>query len=261
MRRLLCVLALGLCAFQVQAAMIERPVDYSIDGREHRGYVIYDDAVKTQRPLLLLVPNWLGTTSANRQQAAEVAGQRYVVMVVDMYGRDQQPADSGAAGKAVSALYGDRAELRKRIAAAQAEALRAALEKNWPADVRRVGAIGFCFGGATVLELARSGADVAAVVSLHGNLALEAEARNQPIRARVLALHGDADPYVPEAQVQAFVGEMRSAGADWQLVRYGGAVHSFTDPAANTPGKSQYDARTARRAFALMHEFLAEAFR
>ncbi|HEY0973895.1 MAG TPA: dienelactone hydrolase family protein [Solimonas sp.] len=242
------------------AAPVEKAVDYAIEGQPHRGYLVYDNAVTTTRPLLVLVPNWLGTNAANRKQAAEIAGKDYVVFVADMFGRDRQPADTTAAGKAVGALYGDRALLRTRVTAAKREALAQIKRAKLPADPARVAAIGFCFGGASVLELARTGDDVAAVVSFHGNLSLEAPAENQPIRTRILALHGDADPYVPAAQVEAFLTEMRAAKPDWQLVSYGGAVHSFTDPDANLPGQAMYDARIAKRAFDEMRRFLDEAF-
>lgn len=259
-RRILAAGALLACA-AADAAMVEQAADYRVGEQSFRGYVIYDAALKVRRPLVVLVPNWLGANAANRRQAAEIAGKDYVVFVADMFGKDQLPADGAAAGKAVAAVYSDRAELRRRIAAAKAEAIRHASAEKLPADVRRVAAIGFCFGGAVALELARSGDDVAAVVSFHGGLALEGPAQNQPIQARILALHGDADPFVPAAQVNAFEEEMRNAGADWQLVRFGGAVHSFTDPDANMPGKAQYDPKVARRAFAMMKDFLAEAFR
>ena len=247
-------------AAQVQAAPVEKAVDYLIDGQPHRGYAYYDNAAKASRPLLVMVPNWLGTSAANRRQAAEIAGKDYVVFLADMYGRDQQPADSAAAGKTVTALYGNRTLLRSRILANKQQALQYAQRARLPADLDRVAAIGFCFGGAAVLELARTGDDIAAVVSFHGNLSLEAPAENQPIRTRILALHGDADPYVPAKQVEAFLTEMRAAKPDWQLVSFGGAVHSFTDPDANMPGQAQYDARIARRAFEMMRSFLAEAF-
>ncbi|MFA5940406.1 MAG: dienelactone hydrolase family protein [Sinimarinibacterium sp.] len=242
------------------AEVVERPLDYTVGEQTHRGYFIYDDAKSTPRPLIVLVPNWLGTTAANRKQAGEIAGSDYVVFVADMYGNDRQPTDAAAAGKAVGALYADRSLLRQRIAAAKSTAIDQARQTRIPADLARVAAIGFCFGGATVIELARSGDDVAAVVSFHGNLSLPGDIASAPIRTRILALHGDADPYVPAEQVNAFVDEMRAAKADWQLVRFGGAVHSFTDPDANQPGKAMYDAKVARRAFEMMRDFLAEAF-
>ncbi|TJY65325.1 dienelactone hydrolase family protein [Sinimarinibacterium sp. CAU 1509] len=248
-------------ASQTGAQIVEKIVDYRMGDREHRAYVYYDDSIRSSRPLLLMVPNWLGTTAANRSQAAQIAGRDYVVFVADMYGRDAQPADAAAAGRTVQALYGDRADLRRRILAAHEQALAWAAQAADIADVQRFAAIGFCFGGATVLELARTGTPLSAVVSFHGNLSLPpSEVPDQPLRTRILALHGDADPYVPQPQVDAFVEEMRSAGADWQLVRFGGAVHSFTDPDANTPGKAQYNPKAAHRAYAMMRNFLADAF-
>jgi len=249
-----------LLAAAVSAATGEKIVDYSIDGKPYRGYYYADAAAKAPLPLVVLVPNWLGNSPANLKQAREIAGSDYAVFVADMYGKDHLPKDPAAAGNAVTALYGDRAELRKRIAAAKAEGLAYAQKNKLKVDTAKVAAIGFCFGGATVLELARTGDDLAAVVSFHGNLSLEAPAQNAPIRTRVLALHGDADPYVPAKQVDPFLEEMRASGADWQLVRYGGAVHSFTDPDANMPGQAMYDAKVARRAFAEMKDFLTEAF-
>ncbi len=246
---------------QPEAQIVEKTVNYRMGDREHRAYVYYDDSIRTPRPLLLMVPNWLGTSAANRRQAAQIAGRDYVVFVADIYGRDAQPADAAAAGRAVQALYGDRTELRLRVSAAHDQARAWAAQATDIADAQRLAAIGFCFGGATVLELARTGAAMAGVVSFHGNLSLPPGAvTDQPLRTRILALHGDADPYVPPPQVDAFLEEMRMAGADWQLVRFGGAVHSFTDPDANTPGKAQYNAKAAHRAYAMMRNFLADAF-
>lgn len=245
------------------AAPAEKGVDYKIGKAEYHGTLYYDDAAARPLPLVLLVPNWLGTTPANLKQARDVAGRDYAVFVVDMYGKGQRPADQAAAGKAVAALYGDRAELRSRIVGGKREALAYLAKNPLPVDTGRIAAIGFCFGGATVVELARTGDPLAAVVSFHGNLSLDSPAPTgdaQPIRASILALHGDDDPYVPPKQVDAFLAEMRAAKADWELVRYSGAVHSFTDVDANTPGQAMYDAKVARRAFANMKDFLAERF-
>jgi dienelactone hydrolase len=256
-----CVIGFALACASFAAAAAEKVIDYKIDGQNYRGYAYFDDTIKTPRPLLVLIPNWLGTTAANREQAATIAGSDYVVFVADMYGTDAQPDGPEAAGKLVGSLYANRPLLRERVLAAKATALRSIKEAKLPADPSKVAAIGFCFGGATALELARTGDDIAAAVSFHGNLSLPAGKEiAAPIKARILALHGDADPYVPAEQVDAFQDEMRSADVDWQLVRFGGAVHSFTDVHANQPGKSQYDARVARRAFGMMRDFLAEAF-
>lgn len=252
--------ALALVSVSVHAGMVETPVDYRHGGETYRGYLIHDDAVQAPRPLLLLVPNWLGTTPENRQQAAEIAGQDYVVFVADMFGVGRQPADTDAAGKAVGALYADRKELRSRAAAALKQAEKSVRKAKLAVQGAQPAVIGFCFGGATALEMARAGTPLAATVSFHGNLSLSAEApTNKPFKTRILALHGDADPFVPVEQVDAFVREMRASTVDWQLVSYGGAVHSFTDPNANWPGKAEYHPVIARRAFAQMRDFLAES--
>lgn len=241
-------------------ANVERSVDYTVGGKPCRGYAIWDDASAAPRPLVVSVPNFMGPTPANRDQARAIAGSGYVVFVADMYGRDALPPEPAAAMAQMKALQADRAELRRRILGAKAAALDFARSGAAPADGSKVGAIGFCFGGLIVLELARSGDDVAAVVSFHGVLTLDSPAENRPIRTRVLALHGDDDPHVPPAQVQAFETEMRAAKADWQLVRFGGAAHSFMDPNAKMAGSAMYDPKVARRAYAMMKDFLAEAF-
>ena len=251
---------LALLAGSAAAKPVAQTVDYRIGDESFRGYAYYDSA-KKNLPVVVLIPNWLGNNADNLKQAQEIAGKDYFVFVADMYGLGKLPANTDEAGKAVGALYKDRATLRTRASAAKAEALRFAIANKLSVDTRRVAAIGFCFGGATALEMARSGEPLAAAVSFHGNLSLDAPAENQPITARVLALHGDADPFVPPAQVAAFEDEMRKGNVDWQLVSYGGAVHSFTDPKAAWPGKAEYNPKIARRAFATMRDFLAESFK
>ncbi|AXQ27702.1 dienelactone hydrolase family protein [Solimonas sp. K1W22B-7] len=253
--------ACALCAAcGAQAKGIEKTVDYSVGDQPYRGYIYYDSAGPKKRPVVLMVPNWMGTSEANRRQARQIAGRDYVVFLADMYGRDQQPANPDAAGKLVGQLYGNRLLLRTRVKAAKEQAQAAVKRLKLPANAERIAAIGFCFGGSTVLELARTGEELDAVVSFHGNPSLDAPAPSQPPKTRILVLHGDSDPYVPVAQINAFLDEMRTAKADWQMVRFGGAVHSFTDPDANQPGKAMYDAKSARRAFAMMRDFLADSF-
>jgi dienelactone hydrolase len=128
-------------------------------------------------------------------------------------------------------------------------------------DTSKLATFGFCFGGCCSLELARTGADLKAAVSFHGTLDTPNPADANKIKGSVLVLHGASDPLVPKEQLPAFEDEMNAAGVDWQLLSYGGAVHSFTDPHANVPGKMMYDAKTAKRAFAAMHNLLDEVFR
>ncbi|CAE6925702.1 MULTISPECIES: dienelactone hydrolase family protein [Pseudomonas] len=240
------------------AEMVAKTVGYEIDGAEYEGLLVYDQSIKTPRPGLLMVPNWLGVTENAAKKAALVAGDKYVVFVADMYGKSIRPTNPEEAGKAAGAVRADRAMMRKRAQSAvevlKAEGAGVAL------DASRLGAIGFCFGGGTVLELARSGADLKAFVSFHGNLDTPNPDDAKNIKAPVLVLHGADDPSVPQAQVDGFVAEMKSAKADWQLVSYGGAVHSFTNPDANVPGRNQYHPLVAARSFKAMHNLLDEVF-
>ena len=156
-----------------------------------------------------------------------------------------------------NSLKGDRPLLRKRMAAAL-EQLKA--QKGLPLDARKLGAIGFCFGGTAALELARAGADLGGVVTFHGGLSSPTPADASHIKGKVLVLHGADDPFVPPDEVKAFEEEMRAARLDWELVKFGNAVHSFTDPDANMPGQAQYNPTVAKRAYKMMNDYFAEAF-
>ncbi len=249
---------IGLLALTAVAKPVQKPVKYELNGTKFEGVLIYEDAVKTPRPGLVLVPNWMGINPANLKQAVEVAGKDYILFVADMYGESVRPKTPEEAGKAAGAVKGDRALMRARVNKAL-ELLRSE-GKAVGLDAKKLGAIGFCFGGTSVLELARSGADVAGVVSFHGGLDAPMPADAKGITAKVLALHGADDPYESPAEVAGFQEEMRKAKTDWQLVVYGNAVHSFTDVDANMPGKAQYNPKVAKRAYKAMNDFFAEAF-
>ncbi|WP_028239269.1 dienelactone hydrolase family protein [Stutzerimonas azotifigens] len=241
-----------------QAAVVVQPVGYEIDGEPFEGALVYDDSVSGPRPGLVMVPNWLGVTDRAAEKAARAAGQKYVVFVADMYGKATRPADANEAKAAASAVRGDRPLMRKRAQAA-VDVFRE--QAGEVLDEDRLAAIGFCFGGGSVLELARSGADLKAFVSFHGNLDTPNPDDAKAIKAPVLVLHGADDPSVPKEQVDAFIVEMQGAeDVDWQFVGYGGAVHSFTDPYANVPGRNEYNPTVARRAFAAMNDLLDEVF-
>jgi dienelactone hydrolase len=246
-----------LLAIPATAKMVERKVAYEVDKTKLESVLVYDDAGPA-RPGLVLIPNWMGIDEPNLKQAAEVARRGYVILVADLFGVTGRPHNGDEAGKISGALKGDRPLLRRRVAAAL-EQLKA--QKGVPLDVRRLGAIGFCFGGTSALELARSGADVAGVVSFHGGLSSPSPADASQIKGKVLALHGADDPFVPPDEVKAFEDEMRAAKLDWQLVKFGNAVHGFTDVDANLPGKLMYDEKATRRGYALMDAFFAEAFK
>ena len=155
-------------------------------------------------------------------------------------------------------LKNDRALLRKRMWAAYDMLKNQGLAQ---VDSSKLATFGFCFGGCCSLELARSGAPLQATVSFHGSLDTPNAVDAKSIKGSVLVLHGASDPLVPSEQLPVFETEMNAAGVDWQLTSYGGAVHSFTDPHANVPGKMMYDAKTSSRAFTAMHNLLDEVFR
>ncbi|WP_225410510.1 dienelactone hydrolase family protein [Stigmatella hybrida] len=257
MTRVLGVLV-GLMALTAAAKPVQKPVKYELDGTKFEGVLVYDDSVKKPRPGLVMVPNWLGINEATLKMATNVAGKQYIVFVTDMYGEAVRPKNQQEAGQAAGAVKGDRKLMRARVNKGL-ELLRAE-GKAAKLDDKKVGAIGFCFGGTSVLELARSGANVAGVVSFHGGLDAPAPAAENALTAKVLALHGADDPFVPATEVKGFEDEMRKAKADWELVSYGGAVHSFTEPEANAPGQAHYNAKVAKRAFQAMNNFFAEAF-
>ena len=262
MRRLVFAIGLLFAATPVFAKMQAKPVEWSVGQERFSGYVVYDDAAKAKRPGLVMVPNWMGVTDDAVARAKAIAGDDYVVLVADVWGKGKQPKDSAEAGKFAGALRGeDRGPLRARIEAALAT-LKAQAGKA-PLDASKLGAFGFCFGGSTVLELARSGADVAGVVSLHGGLAPGAKSQTAAsIKAPVLVLNGADDKATPDADILAFEKEMDAARADWQFVDFSGAVHCFAEPSAgNDPASNcRYDARAAKRAYRMMDDFFRERF-
>ncbi|EPJ89568.1 MULTISPECIES: dienelactone hydrolase family protein [Pseudomonas] len=233
-------------------------VVYQIDGQPYESRLVFDSGDASSRPGLLMAPNWMGVSEGAEKIAQSVAEQGYVVLLIDLYGQGTRPQNGDEAGAAMMPLKNDRAELRKRMQAALEQLLS---QTDAPVDADKVATFGFCFGGCCSLELARAGANLKAAVSFHGTLDTPNPADANNIKGSVLVLHGAADPLVPKEQLPAFEAEMDAAGIDWQLTSYGGAVHSFTDPEAQTPGKMMYDARTAKRAFASMHNLLDEVFK
>ena len=206
---------------------------------------------------VIVVPEWYGRNEFALKKAGDLANLGYVGIAWDMYGDAKVASGPQEAGKWSGALKNDRKEMRRRIEAAVQFA------QSLPqVDSHRIGAIGFCFGGTTVLELARAGADVQGVVSFHGGLDAGTEVKTtSPISAKILVLHGADDPHVPPAQVDAFKAEMKEAKADMEFVAYPGAVHSFTNPdAGNDPSKgAAYNAEAAEKSWQAMKDFLNDA--
>ena len=257
MRRCLLAVSLFALAATAQAKPVAEPVSWEHGGTTFDGYLVYDADEDDRRPGLLMVPNWMGVTDAAVEKAKQLADDDYVILLVDMYGSGVRPANAQEAGKAAGAVYADRPALRGRINTALGVLRDAA--GRLPVDATEIGGIGFCFGGAIVLELARSGADVAGVVSFHGNLETPMPAKAGELKASVLVLNGAADTYVPQEQITAFQDEMAAANADWQFVNFGGAVHCFAEPSADSEG-CRYEPVAAKRAYEMMGDFFDEKF-
>jgi dienelactone hydrolase len=240
------------------ADLTTRTVEYRQGDTVLEGYLAFDPSGPARKPGVIVVHDWLGVGKDTRARVEQLARLGYVALAADIYGKGVRPADAKEAAGLAGRYKGDRALLRARVRAALDE-----LRRQPQVDAARVAAIGYCFGGTTVLELARSGADVAGVVSFHGGLDTPAPADARNVKAKVLVLHGADDPYVPPAQVAAFEDEMRAAGVDWQLVKYSGAVHSFTIKDAGTDRSkgAAYDAAADRRSWEAMRAFLAEVLR
>ncbi|MCH7815137.1 MAG: dienelactone hydrolase family protein [Proteobacteria bacterium] len=236
--------------------MITEHIDYNDGDTVLQAYVAYEDT-DTQKPLVLVSHDWSGRRQFACDAAERIAEMGYIGFALDMYGKDIFGAEGDAEANAalMNPLWADRAMLRQRIRAALVAG------RNIPqVDAKRVAAMGYCFGGMCVLELARSGADVLGVISIHG-IFTPGDIANQAIKAKILCLHGHDDPMVPPEQVLAFASEMNDAGADWQLHAYGGTKHAFTNPAANNPDLGTlYNELAEKRAYQSLRNFLQEIF-
>src|SRR5262245_40319369 len=239
--------------------MAVESIFYSVSGIGCRGALIWDEGVKATRPLLLMAPNWRGVVKPSIETAQMLAGEGYVVFVADMFGAGNGPARTDNPTELLHPFMDDVAGMRRRIAAALDTLTREAARRAI-GDISRRAAMGFCFGGLNVLDLARIGADVQAVVSMHGTLITPQPAKQGDIKAAVLAVHGAADPVAPKAERDAFEAEMTNAGARWALLTFGDVLHAFTDPAADVPGVAKWNEPATRHGYALAHAFISDAF-
>lgn len=237
--------------------MQTKTVDYQDGDTTLEGYVAWDDSISGPRPAVLVGHDWTGRRDFATAKAEEMAKLGYVGFALDMYGKGVFGADGDVEGNSalMNPLAGDRAALRARMQAALA-----AVRSLDVVDGSKVGAMGYCFGGMCVLELARAGADVGGVISIHGIFS-PGDVPNETITAKILCLHGQDDPMVPPEQVLDFENEMSEAGADWQVHSYGGTMHAFTNPAANDPGfGTVYNAAADKRATQSIQNFFDEIF-
>jgi dienelactone hydrolase len=208
-------------------------------------------------PGVLVIHDWTGVQAYSKGRAGQLAALGYVAMVADIYGKGIRPANPKESAAEAGKFKTDRTLFRMRLMAGLAE-----LKKQPNVDPDKIVAIGYCFGGTGVLELARAGADVKGVVSFHGGLDSPAPADGKNIRAKVLVLHGADDPYVPADGIAAMIAEFNAAKVDWQMVNYSGAVHSFTNPAAGSDNSkgAAYNATADARSWVAMRSFFDELF-
>lgn len=232
-----------------------KAVRYQVDGITFEGHLVYHAGSAPSRGLLM-APNFFGISDAAIAQAKRQVRENSVIFVADPFGVDTRPQTPEEAMAAMGPVRADNAMLRRRMNAALDVLKDEAGKLGVAAD--NLAAFGFCFGGACVLELARQAAPVKAVASFHGLLQTPDPASTKTPQGAVLVLNGAADPLVPSEAIAGFEQEMNSVKADWQLVNFGGAVHSFTDEGADRPGENQYNAKVSRRAFAMMHDLFDE---
>jgi dienelactone hydrolase len=254
------VLALSLAA--AQAVVREEAVPYRDGDTTMMGFIVYDDTNQAKRPGVVVVHEWWGITKHTRDEARNLAARGYTAFVADMYGGGRTADNPDDAGALAGSVRGDPALMRARF-----DAALATLSRHATVDADRIGAIGFCFGGSVVLDMARAGADLDGVAAFHAGLGAAGPlARQGKVRAKVLVLSGADDPSIEPAEVDAFKKEMEAAKVDYRYISYPGAVHSFTNPEATAMGKQfdlpiAYDAAADRKSKAEMAKFFAGLFR
>jgi len=238
------------------AAVQHRVINYESGGIQLQGYMAWNDAVKGKRPGVLVVHEWWGHNAHARRAADRLAQAGYVGFALDMFGKGKLAAHPEDAQAFVAEATKDPA-----VTAARFDAALELLKKDLRVDPARIGAIGYCFGGAVVLGMARSGADLKAVGTFHGALSSGATAQPGAVKAKLLVQTGDADPMVPAEAVAAFEKEMTAAGADYRLIHYPGVKHSFTNPEAGTHGMDglAYNADADKKSWAELLKFFKTA--
>jgi dienelactone hydrolase len=234
-----------------------KPVKYADGNQQLNGLFIKSAKKSSQNPGILLLPAWLGIDNASKEIAANLSKQGYNVFIADIYGEGNYPKNTGDAGKQAGFYKKNYEAYQKRINAALQELIKAGTNAD------NIAAIGYCFGGTGVLEAARGHLNVKGVVSFHGGLGKDASRPAEPISAKVLICHGADDPFESKEEITAFQQEMRDTKADWQMIYYANAVHSFTNPEAgndNSKGAA-YNETAARRSFEHLKLFLNEVLK
>lgn len=236
-----------------------KEVDYADGQLVCKGYVAYDANIKTTRPAILILPEWWGVTDYPRKRAEMLAQLGYIAMVVDLYGQGKVVKTPADATEVSSRFYKDPSLAKSRVDAALSK-----LKKFPGVDGKNIGIIGYCFGGAMALNLARMGEDVQGTVSFHGGLS-GVEATKGKVKGSILVCHGGSDQFVSAADVKAFRKNMDTTGTHYIFKTYEGAQHAFTNPAATETGKKynlpiSYNEKADKESWEEMKKFFADIF-
>jgi dienelactone hydrolase len=252
------VAALLITSGIAHAELVKKTIEYKQGDATLKGYLVYDNAKTEKRPGIVVVPEWWGVNDYAKHRADMLAELGYVALAADIYGNGEVTTDMKRAGELATKFKADRELLRARVKAALDT-----LKEQPQVDQSKLAAIGYCFGGTAVLELARSGADVNGVVSFHGALDTPMPAKKGEIKPKILVLTGADDPMVPPEQVKAFEKEMSDAGADAKVVAYPGAVHSFTNPDSSKLGVKGmgYNKEADEKSWQAMKDFFEQIFK
>lgn len=243
-----------------QAALKGEEVTYKAGDTVLKGYLVYDDRITDRRPAVLVVHEWWGHNEYARKRARMLAELGYTALAVDMYGDGKQADHPEHAGKFAGEVMKNMKAATERFQAGMR-----LLQEHKTVDPQKIAAIGYCFGGAIVLEMARLGADLDGVVSFHGSLSTTNPAKPGQIKAEVLVLNGAADPFVTAEHIAQFKKEMEEAGVDYKFISYAGAKHGFTNPDADTFGKKfnmplEYNAAADQQSWVEMQLFFKKIF-
>lgn len=261
MNKLLALAVLGLAmTTSAHAFVVFKEATYRDGATPLKGYLAYDDAMTEKRPGMIVVHEWWGITQHVKDYTRDLASKGYTVLAVDMFGNGKTVDNPKDAGKLADELLGSAASMKSRF-----EAGMKYLVSQPTVDRKRIGALGFCMGGAVVLNMARMGEDLAGVASFHGMLEAATPARAGQVKGRILVLNGADDPFVKPQAIAAFRKEMEVAKVNYRIVDYPGAMHSFTNPDATGKGRKfklplAYDADADRRSKAEMLKFFSEIF-
>lgn len=260
MLRSLAFVSFAIASVCVHAAVREEPVTYKDGESELKGFIVYDDARKERRPGILVVHEWWGITKHVHDSARALAAKGYTAFIVDMYGGGKTADDPKTAGQLSGAVRKNTPVQLSRFNAARAQ-----LAKHPTVDAKRIGAVGYCFGGSVVLDMARAGVDLRGVAAFHAGLGTQQPAAPGKVKAKVLVLNGADDPFIKPDSVDAFKKEMEAAKVDYRYVNYPGAVHAFTNPEATEKGKQfnlplAYHPQADKQSKAEMAKFFAELF-